>query len=246
MEQHNALERIASALERIAAALEGQNAPAVAPATRYRFPLKAFSNFDWKKLHIGVLTMDKDGLPLAIEHNGYQYQRRQSNNDIWFSRYLGQDAEGAKQYEKLIIFSGQDSQPHRLPPDLIESLPPRAKAAATAHSPQPSPKAPDLTSPGFASIDDALAELDDDETEEAPEEAKEAPADATTTREAYYTLTGQFLAWLDECGESITESDRKTAIYEMNKITGQVGATGWPAAIEQLHALRRETATLLP
>jgi hypothetical protein len=250
MEQHNAtLNRIAEALERIAAALEHRESDAPAVATTSpppRFPLNKLSEFtldDWARLDLTPMAWDKDNIPtqLISISNSRVYDRRQSNNDVWFSRYIGKDEDGERLYEKAVVFSGQASTIHRLPPDLIQSLPPRAKAAAQAKpKPKPSPQALALDpSQGFASIDEALAELDAEEEKGEAEAPAQADAD-TDLRQTYYTLTGDFISWLNNHEDNLDEETRETAIYNMNRITGQVGAIGWPKALNQLRTLTQE------
>jgi hypothetical protein len=52
----------------------------------------------------------------AVEWNGQVFTRRSPNNKfdaaVWFSRHLGQDADGNKRYARLIVFRAlSDAEP---------------------------------------------------------------------------------------------------------------------------------------
>jgi hypothetical protein len=99
------LKRIAFALERIAYALEQSQDDG--KGANYFVPIKEFKTFDWSKIGAVVLKSDQYGVAV-VSVGDREYIRRSPENNfaiaIFFSRYLGTDDNGKKQYERLITF----------------------------------------------------------------------------------------------------------------------------------------------
>ena len=105
----------------IAASLQGveshlrQMAVSSNPAPNYQRHLSEYPIFDWPSIGATVLNRDEDGVT-AVEWNGQVFTRRSPNNKfdaaVWFSRHLGQDADGNKRYARLIVFRAlSDAEP---------------------------------------------------------------------------------------------------------------------------------------
>jgi hypothetical protein len=105
----------------IAASLQGveshlrQMAISSNPAPNYQRPLSEYPLFDWSSIGAIVLNRDDDGVT-AVEWNGQVFTRRSPNNKfaeaVWYSRHLGQDADGNKRYARLISFRAlSDAEP---------------------------------------------------------------------------------------------------------------------------------------
>jgi DdrB-like protein len=105
-EQTEILRMIAVSLQGVEAHLR-QIALSSNPAPNYQRPLSEYPTFDWPSIGATVLNRDDDGVT-AVEWNGQVFTRRSPNNKfdaaVWFSRHLGQDADGNKRYARLISF----------------------------------------------------------------------------------------------------------------------------------------------
>jgi hypothetical protein len=105
-EQNEILRMIAASLQGVEAHLR-QMAISSNPAPNYQRPLSEYPTFDWPSIGATVLNRDEDGVT-AVEWNGQVFTRRSPNNKfdaaVWFSRHLGQDADGNKRYARLISF----------------------------------------------------------------------------------------------------------------------------------------------
>jgi hypothetical protein len=108
-------------LQLIAANLQGveshlrQMAISSNPAPNYQRPLSEYPTFDWPSIGAMVLSQDEDGAT-SVEWSGQVFTRRSPSNKfqcaIWFSRHLGQDADGNKRYARLITFRDlNDAEP---------------------------------------------------------------------------------------------------------------------------------------
>jgi hypothetical protein len=117
-QQVNALNKT---LQMIAASLQGleshlrQIALSSNPAPNYQRPLNEYPTFDWPSIGATVLNRDGDGA-MSVEWNGQVFTRRSPSNKfdaaVWFSRHLGQDADGNKRYARLISFRDlSDAEP---------------------------------------------------------------------------------------------------------------------------------------
>lgn len=111
-------------LQRISRQLD-QLCKAGAPAApNYRYPLRAYSRFDWAQLDAEVLQSDQHGATVVLA-NGYQWTRRNGGGKfgpaVWFSRADGVDDSGAARYLRLVTF--KDSAE---PEALRVPLPPRS------------------------------------------------------------------------------------------------------------------------
>jgi DdrB-like protein len=105
-EQNEILRMIATSLQSIESHLR-QIAVSSNPAPNYQRLLSEYPTFDWPSIGATVLNRDDDGVT-AVEWNGQVFTRRSPNNKfdaaVWFSRHLGQDADGNKRYARLISF----------------------------------------------------------------------------------------------------------------------------------------------
>src|SRR5215470_11837562 len=105
-EQNEILRMIAASLQGVESHLR-QMAASSNPAPNYQRPLSEYPIFDWNSIGATVLNRDGDGVT-AVEWNGQVFTRRSPNNKfdaaVWFSRHLGQDADGNKRYARLITF----------------------------------------------------------------------------------------------------------------------------------------------
>jgi DdrB-like protein len=105
-EQNEILRMIATSLQSIESHLR-QIAVSSNPAPNYQRLLSEYPTFDWPSIGATVLNRDDDGIT-AVEWNGQVFTRRSPTNKfdaaVWFSRHLGQDADGNKRYARLISF----------------------------------------------------------------------------------------------------------------------------------------------
>jgi len=105
-EQIGILRTIAASLRSIESHLR-QMAVSSNPAPNYQRPLSEYPTFDWPSIGATVLNRDGDGAT-PVEWSGQVFTRRSPSNKfqcaIWFSRQLGQDADGNKRYTRLITF----------------------------------------------------------------------------------------------------------------------------------------------
>jgi hypothetical protein len=113
-EQNEILRMIAASLEGVESHLR-QIAVSSNPAPNYQRSLSEYPIFDWPSIGATVLSRDDDGVT-AVEWNGQVFTRRSPNNKfaeaVWFSRHLGQDADGNKRYARLISFRAlSDAEP---------------------------------------------------------------------------------------------------------------------------------------
>jgi DdrB-like protein len=113
-EQNELLRMIAASLQGVESHLR-QMAVSSNPAPNYQRPLSEYPIFDWSSIGATVLNRDEDGVT-AVECNGQVFTRRSPNNKfdaaVWFSRHLGQDADGNKRYARLIVFRAlSDAEP---------------------------------------------------------------------------------------------------------------------------------------
>lgn len=113
-EQNEILRMIAASLQGVESHLR-QMAVSSNPAPNYQRPLSEYPIFDWPSIGATVLNRDEDGVT-AVEWNGQVFTRRSPNNKfdaaVWFSRHLGQDADGNKRYARLIVFRAlSDAEP---------------------------------------------------------------------------------------------------------------------------------------
>ena len=113
-EQNEILRMIAASLQGVESHLR-QMAASSNPAPNYQRPLSEYPIFDWPSIGATVLNRDEDGVT-AVEWNGQVFTRRSPNNKfdaaVWFSRHLGQDADGNKRYARLIVFRAlSDAEP---------------------------------------------------------------------------------------------------------------------------------------
>jgi len=113
-EQNEILRMIAASLQGVESHLR-QMAVSSNPAPNYQRPLSEYPIFDWPSIGATVLNRDEDGVT-AVEWNGQVFTRRSPNNKfdaaVWFSRHLGQDADGTKRYARLIVFRAlSDAEP---------------------------------------------------------------------------------------------------------------------------------------
>ena len=113
-EQNEILRMIAASLQGVESHLR-QMAVSSNPAPNYQRSLSEYPIFDWPSIGATVLNRDEDGVT-AVEWNGQVFTRRSPNNKfdaaVWFSRHLGQDADGNKRYARLIVFRAlSDAEP---------------------------------------------------------------------------------------------------------------------------------------
>jgi hypothetical protein len=113
-EQNEILRMIAASLQGVESHLR-QMAVSSNPAPNYQRPLSEYPIFDWPSIGATVLNRDEDGAT-AVEWNGQVFTRRSPSNKfdaaVWFSRHLGQDADGNKRYARLISFRAlTDAEP---------------------------------------------------------------------------------------------------------------------------------------
>jgi DdrB-like protein len=113
-EQNGILRTIAASLRCIESHLR-QMAVSSNPAPNYQRPLSEYPTFDWPSIGATVLNRDGDGAT-SVEWSGQVFTRRSPSNKfqcaIWFSRHLGQDADGNKRYARLITFRDlNDAEP---------------------------------------------------------------------------------------------------------------------------------------
>src|SRR5215510_4350280 len=113
-EQNEILRMIAASLEGVELHLR-QIAISSNPAPNYQRPLSEYPGFDWSSIGAIVLNRDGDGAT-AVEWNGQVFTRWSPSNKfqeaVWFSRHLGQDADGNKRYARLITFRAlTDAEP---------------------------------------------------------------------------------------------------------------------------------------
>jgi hypothetical protein len=105
-EQNEILQMIAESLQGVESHLR-QIAVSSNPAPNYQRSLSEYPTFDWPSIGATVLNRDGDGAT-AVEWNGQVFTRRSPSNKfdaaVWFSRHLGQDADGNKRYARLITF----------------------------------------------------------------------------------------------------------------------------------------------
>lgn len=105
-EQNEILQMIAESLQGVESHLR-QIAVSSNPAPNYQRSLSEYPTFDWPSIGATVLNRDGDGAT-AVEWNGQVFTRRSPSNKfdaaVWFSRHLGQDADGNKRYARLISF----------------------------------------------------------------------------------------------------------------------------------------------
>jgi len=113
-EQNGILRTIAASLQSIESHLR-QIAVSSNPAPNYQRPLSEYLTFDWPSIGATILNRDDDGAT-SVEWNGQVFTRRSPSNKfdaaVWFSRHLGQDADGNKRYARLITFRAlNDAEP---------------------------------------------------------------------------------------------------------------------------------------
>jgi hypothetical protein len=113
-EQNGILRAIAASLQGVEAHLR-QMAVSSNTAPNYQRLLSEYPTFDWSSIGATMLNRDGDGVT-AVEWNGQVFTRRSPSNKfteaIWFSRHLGQDADGNKRYARLISFRAlSDAEP---------------------------------------------------------------------------------------------------------------------------------------
>jgi hypothetical protein len=113
-EQNEILRMIAASLRSIESHLR-QMAVSSNPAPNYQRTLTEYPTFDWPSIGATVLNRDGDGAT-SVEWSGQVFTRRSPSNKfqcaIWFSRHLGQDADGNKRYARLITFRDlNDAEP---------------------------------------------------------------------------------------------------------------------------------------
>jgi DdrB-like protein len=113
-EQNEILRMIAGSLNGIESHLR-QMAISSNPAPNYQRLLSEYPTFDWPSIGATVLNQDDDGAT-SVEWNGQVFTRRSPSNKfdaaVWFSRHLGQDADGNKRYARLITFRNlNDAEP---------------------------------------------------------------------------------------------------------------------------------------
>ena len=113
-EQNEILRMIAASLQGVESHLR-QMAVSSNPTPNYQRPLSEYPIFDWPSIGATVLNRDEDGAT-AVEWNGQVFTRRSPSNKfdaaVWFSRHLGQDADGNKRYARLISFKTlSDAEP---------------------------------------------------------------------------------------------------------------------------------------
>jgi DdrB-like protein len=113
-EQTEVLRVIAASLHGVESHLR-QIAVTSNPAPNYQRALSEYPTFDWSSIGATVLSRDDDGAT-TVEWNGQIYTRRSADNRfqeaVWFSRHLGQDADGNKRYARLITFRAlSDAEP---------------------------------------------------------------------------------------------------------------------------------------
>jgi hypothetical protein len=113
-EQNEILRTIAASLQGVESHLR-QIAVSSNVAPNYQRPLSEYPTFDWSSIGATMLNRDGDGVT-AVEWNGQVFTRRSPSNKfteaIWFSRHLGQDADGNKRYARLISFRAlSDAEP---------------------------------------------------------------------------------------------------------------------------------------
>jgi ssDNA-binding DdrB-like protein len=113
-EQTEVLRMIAASLQGVESHLR-QIAISSNPAPNYQRTLSEYPTFDWSSISATVLSRDDDGAT-TVEWNGQMFTRRSADNRfqeaVWFSRHLGQDADGNKRYARLITFRAlSDAEP---------------------------------------------------------------------------------------------------------------------------------------
>jgi DdrB-like protein len=113
-EQTEVLRVIAASLHGVESHLR-QIAVSSNPAPNYQRALSEYPTFDWTSIGAAVLSRDDDGAT-TVEWNGQIFTRRSPDNRfqeaVWFSRHLGQDADGNKRYARLITFRAlSDAEP---------------------------------------------------------------------------------------------------------------------------------------
>jgi DdrB-like protein len=105
-EQNEILQIIAESLQGVESHLR-QIAISSNPAPNYQRPLSEYADFDWPSIGASVLNQDDDGVT-AVEWNGQVFTHRSPNNKfdaaVWFSRFVGKDADGNNKYVRLISF----------------------------------------------------------------------------------------------------------------------------------------------
>ncbi len=113
-EQNGILRAIAASLQGVEAHLR-QISISSNTAPNYQRSLSEYPTFDWASIGATVLNRDDDGAT-AVEWNDQIFTRRSPSNRfqeaVWFSRHLGQDSDGNKQYARLISFKAlSDAEP---------------------------------------------------------------------------------------------------------------------------------------
>jgi ssDNA-binding DdrB-like protein len=113
-EQNEILRMIAGSLQGVESHLR-QIAVSSNTAPNYQRALGEYPTFDWSSIGASVLSRDDDGAT-TVEWNGQIFTRRSADNRfreaVWFSRHLGQDADGNKRYARLITFRAlSDAEP---------------------------------------------------------------------------------------------------------------------------------------
>ena len=92
-------------LERVAKSLEEAEARKEAP--NYQQHLEEFATFDWASIGAIVERSDAQGAAI-VNWKGKQFIRRSPTNKfgavVFFSRYIGNDEQGVKKYERLCTF----------------------------------------------------------------------------------------------------------------------------------------------
>jgi ssDNA-binding DdrB-like protein len=105
-EQTEVLRMISASLQGVESHLR-QIAISSNPPPNYQRALSEYPTFDWSSISATVLSRDDDGAT-TVEWNGQIFTRRSADNRfqeaVWFSRHLGQDADGNKRYARLITF----------------------------------------------------------------------------------------------------------------------------------------------
>lgn len=118
-----ALNRIAGAVEELADAQKLQ----ASRAARYTRKIKEYAEFDWASIEAQVLLRDRDKMVSVVRWQGNEYTRRNKNNDIWFSRKIGQRPDPRSggmvpTYDTLIVFRAQGGTPKSIAEEVQELI----------------------------------------------------------------------------------------------------------------------------
>jgi hypothetical protein len=112
--EESQLERIAIALEALVDLLSKKQSKEI--KTNLFAPISEFKTYDWARIGATVISSDEVGADTVLAGDR-EYIRRSPENKygaaIWFSRYVGLDDQGQKQYERLITFK-QPPEPNPL------------------------------------------------------------------------------------------------------------------------------------